>query len=78
MTATGIIKQTFQDADTIDKEIEKLHYPQRFKISLFRQLPKAQLSTFYEIQIQSDKVLSTVNLHVSGRRYVNFSMENDN
>ena len=66
LSTSIIIYQTFQDAESMEKDITKLQYPRRFKITLFRQLPKAELNTFYEIWVQSERALSTVNVHVPG------------
>jgi len=66
MNTSTIIYQTFKDANSMEKDIENFRFPQRFKITLFRQLPKVQLNTFYEIRVKRDKVLSTMNLHVPG------------
>lgn len=56
--------QAFQDTESIEKEIKYLHYPCRFKISLFRHLPNAPLDANFEICLQSERMLFTHNINI--------------
>ena len=73
MAASKIIYQT---ADYVNKEIERHSYP-RFRVTVSRQQPKAQLNTIFDICVQSEEVISVLNLHVPGGMLYGLILVND-
>ncbi|XP_065885420.1 uncharacterized protein [Dysidea avara] len=62
--ASEIVCLRFQDNHSITREADKHHYPPCFKVKVNRRNPQAKLDTNFEICVQSEEVLSTLNLLV--------------